>query len=117
VPTLPRPPAAQQQRTTHEDVRQQIDTLLEEYTDAQAAHMLNERGLRTGAGDTFDSNSIHWAHFAHKLESREQRLLEDGWKPAQQIACTLGVKRTMLGRWRRQGPIQARICNDCGKWL
>jgi hypothetical protein len=98
-------------------VRQQIDTLLEEYTDAQAAHMLNERGLRTGAGDTFDSNSIHWVRFAHKLESLKQRLLENGWQAAKQIACTLGVKRTTHGRWRRQGRIQARICNDRGEWL
>ena len=30
------------------DVRQQIDRLLDEYTDAQVAHVLNERGLRTG---------------------------------------------------------------------
>ena len=115
--TLPRRLTAQQQRATHEDVRRQIDTLREEYTDAQAAHMLNERGLRTGAGDPFDSKSIHWVRFAHKLESLKQRLLENGWQAAKQIACTLGVKRTTLGRWRRQGRIQARICNDRGEWL
>ena len=79
--------------------------------------MLNERGLRTGAGDAFDSSSIHWVRFAHKLKSLKQRLLEDGWQTAQQIACTLGVKRTTLGRWRQQGRIQARICNDRGEWL
>jgi DNA invertase Pin-like site-specific DNA recombinase len=115
--TLPRPLTAQQLRATHDDVRQQIDTLLDEYTDAQAAHMLNERGLRTGAGDAFDSSSIHWVRFAHKLKSLKQRLLEDGWQTTKQIACTLGVKRTTLGRWRQQGRIQARICNDRGEWL
>jgi len=35
--SLPRPLTAQQLRVTHEDVRRQIDTLLDEYTDAQAA--------------------------------------------------------------------------------
>ena len=54
--TLPRPLTAQQLRATHADVRQQIDALLDEYTDAQVAHILNERGLRTGAGDAFDSS-------------------------------------------------------------
>ena len=44
-------------------------------------------------------------------------MLEDGWQTATQIACTLGVKRTTLGRWRQQGRIQARICNDRGEWL
>ena len=52
--TVPRPLTAQQLRATHDDVRQQIDALLDAYTDAQVAHILNERGLRTGAGDAFD---------------------------------------------------------------
>ena len=56
--TLPRPLTAQQLRATHDDVRQQIDALLDEYTDAQVARSLNERGLRTGAGDPFDTVSV-----------------------------------------------------------
>lgn len=47
--TLPRPLTAQQLRATHPDVRREIDRLLDEYTDAQVAHLLNERGMRTGA--------------------------------------------------------------------
>ena len=58
--TLLRPLTAQQQRATHEDVRRQIDTLLDDYTDAQVAHTLNERGLHTGAGEVFDSASVSW---------------------------------------------------------
>ncbi len=115
--SLPRPLTAQQLRVTHEDVRRQIDTLLDEYTDAQAAHVLNERGVRTGAGDSFDSASIHWVRFAHKLKSLRQRLLEDGWLTGKQITATLGVKRTTLGRWRQIGRITARLCNDRGEWL
>jgi hypothetical protein len=54
--------------------------------------------------------------FAHKLKSLKQRLLEDGWQTAKQIACTLAVKRTTLRRWRQQGRILARIGNDRGEW-
>ena len=72
--TLPRPLTAQQLRATHEDVRQQIDALLDEYTDAQVAHMLNERGLRTGAGEAFDSASIQWVRFSHKIKSLKTAL-------------------------------------------
>jgi hypothetical protein len=115
--SLPRPLTAQQLRVTHENVRQQIDTLLDEYTDAQAAHRLNERGLRTGAGDAFDSASIHWVRFSHKLKSLRQRLLDAGWLTGKQITSKLGVKRTTLGRWRQTARIQARICNDRGEWL
>src|SRR5438552_16662280 len=44
--TVPRPLTAQQLRATHEPVRRQIDALMDEYTVAQVARMLNERGLR-----------------------------------------------------------------------
>jgi len=115
--SLPRPLTAQQRRVTHDDVRRQIDTLLDEYTDAQAAHRLNERGMRTGAGDAFDSSSIHWVRFSHKLKSLRERLLDAGWLTGKQITAKLGVTRTALGRWRQAGRIQARICNDRGEWL
>jgi len=115
--TLPRPLTAQQLRVTHDDVRRQIDTLLDEYTDAQVATMLNERGLRTGAADAFDPKRIQWVRYSHKLKSLRQRLLDVGWLTGKQSASKLGVKRTTLGRWRQTGRIKARICNDRGEWL
>jgi DNA invertase Pin-like site-specific DNA recombinase len=115
--TLPRPLTAQQLRATRDDVRQQIDALLDDYTDAQVAHVLNERALRTGAGDAFDGDSVKWVRFAHKLKSLKQRLLESGWSTSRQMSSRLGVTRSTLGRWRQTGRIQARICNDHGEWL
>ncbi len=114
---LPRPLTAQQLRATHDDVRQQIDTLLDEYTDAQVVNVLNERGLRTGAGDAFGTDSIRWVRYAHKLKSLKQRLLDAGWMTGRQTAAKLAVKRTTLGRWRATGRIKARICSDLGEWL
>jgi len=115
--TLPRPLTAQQLRTTHPEVRQQIDALLDEYTDAQVAHRLNERGLRTGAGDVFDSTSVKWVRFSAKLKSLKERLLEAGMLTRRQTCATLAVSRTKLGRWRQEGRVKARICNDLGEWL
>lgn len=115
--TLPRPLTAQQMRATHADVRQQIDALLDEYTDAQVAHLLNERGLRTGAGEAFDSTSVQWVRFSAKLKSLKERLLDAGMLTRRQICATLGISRTELGRWRQQGRVTARICNDVGEWL
>ena len=34
-----------------------------------------------------------------------------------QIAAQLGVRRTTIGRWRREGRLEARICNEMGQWL
>ena len=115
--SLPRPLTAQQLRVTHEEVRQQIDTLLDEYTDAQTAHRLNQRGLHTGVGQAFDSASIQWVRYSHKIKSLQQRLLEAGWLTGKQIGAKLGVKRGTLGHWRKTGRIKARICNDGGEWL
>ena len=115
--TLPRPLTAYQLRATHPDVRQQIDALLGEYTDAQVAHILNERGLRTGAGDDFDTASVKWVRFAAKLPSFRERLLAAGMLTMRQLVDKLGVNRTTIGRWRVQGLIQARICSERGEWL
>ena len=115
--TLPRPLTAQQLRATHADVRQEIDRLLDEYTDAQVAHLLNERGLSTGAGAAFDPMSVQWVRFSAKLKSLKERLLEAGMLTSRQLCAELGIARTTLTRWRQQGRIQARICNDRGEWL
>jgi len=115
--TLPRPLNAPQRRATHEDVRQEIDAMLDEYTDAQVANTLNQRGLRTGTGDAFDPVSVQWVRFSHKLKSLKERLLAAGWLTRRQIAAQLGVRRTTLSRWRADGRIKGRICNDHGEWL
>jgi hypothetical protein len=114
---LPRPLTAQQLRATHADVRREIDRLLDEYTDAQVAHLLNERGLSTGAGAAFDPMSVQWVRFSAKLKSLKERLLEAGMVTRRQLCAELGIGRTTLTRWRQQGRIQARICNDRGEWL
>lgn len=115
--TLPRPLTAQQLRATHDDVRQQIDVLLDDYTDAQVAHILNERGLRTGAGDAFDPANVQWVRFSVKLKSLKERLLGAGMLTSKQVSAKLGISRTTIGRLRREGQLKARICNDHGEWL
>jgi DNA invertase Pin-like site-specific DNA recombinase len=58
--TLPRPLTAFELRTTDPEARKQIAVLVDEYTDAQVAHILNERGLRTGSGVPFDEAAVQW---------------------------------------------------------
>jgi len=115
--TLPRPLTAQQLRATRPEVRQQIDGLLDEYTDAQVAHILNERGLRTGADDAFDAVSVQWVRVTAKLPSLKERLLAAGMLTTRQLGEKLGVKRSTIGRWRAQGLVESRICNELGEWL
>jgi len=104
-------------RATHDDVRHQIDVLLDEYTDAQVARILNDRGLRTGAGDPFDTSSIQWVRFSAKIKSLKERLLDAGMLTVKQISAQLGVHRTTIKNLRVQGRLKARICNEHGEWL
>src|SRR5216117_2809087 len=115
--TVPRPLTAQQLRATHEDVRQHMDLLLDEYTDAQVARILNYRGMRTGAGDAFATVSIKWVRYSAKIKSLKERLLDAGWLTVEQVSDKLGLSRTSIGKLRVQGKLQARICNDHGQWL
>jgi DNA invertase Pin-like site-specific DNA recombinase len=115
--TLPRPLTAWELRATSAEARQHMNALLDEYTDAQAAAVLNERGLRTGAGEAFDSVSVQWVRSSAGLTSFKERLIAAGMLTGQQIAAQLGVRRTTIGRWRREGRLTARICNEMGEWL
>jgi len=92
-------------------------SLLNEYTDAQVARILNERGMRTGAGDAFATESIKWVRYSAKIKSLKERLLEAGWLTVEQVSAKLGLGRTSIGKLRLQGKLQARICNDHGQWL
>lgn len=115
--TLPRPRLPFEQRATNPEVRSLIDQLLGDYTDASVAHILNERGLRTGAGEDFDGVSVQWVRSTAGFKSLKERLLEAGMQTARQLGQTLGVSRNTLRRWHLDGRIQGRICNDHGQWL
>jgi DNA invertase Pin-like site-specific DNA recombinase len=115
--TLPRPLTAQQMRATHEDVRRHIERMLDEYTDAQVARILNERGMRTGAGDAFNTASVRWVRYSTKIKSLKERLIEAGWLTVKQVTAKFGLTRDTLSKRRLQGQIPARLCNDHGQWL
>ena len=104
-------------RATHQDVLQNIDRLLDEYTDAKVAHILNERGMRTGAGDAFDTVSVKWVRYSAKIKSLKERLLEEGWLTVKQVSARLGIDRGTINKRRLQGQIKARLCNDHGQWV
>ena len=94
-----------------------MDALLDEYTDAQAARILNDRGLRTGAGDAFDTVSIKWVRYSGKIKGLKERLLDAGWLTVDQVSTKMGLSRSSIGKLRVQGKLKGRICNDHGQWL
>jgi hypothetical protein len=115
--TLPLPLNAWQGRTTPPHVVAQVDELLADHTDAEVASILNQRGVRTGADAPFTSDAVKWARSAHDLKSLKERLQEQGWITAPNLAAELGVHRSTLTKWLQRGLLHGRVCNDAGDWL
>ena len=108
--TLPRPLTAWELRATSADARQQMNALLDEYTDAQVATILNERGLRTGAGEAFDAVSVQWVRSsaglttgtASKLPLRRLSVQRD---PAWSSCCVQERRIGQDSRWKRRSDV------------
>jgi DNA invertase Pin-like site-specific DNA recombinase len=115
--SLPLPLNAWQGRTTSPAVVTEIDALLEQYTDGEVASILNQRGLETGAGAPFSSQSIRWVRHAAGLKSLRQRLRAAGWLTTQELSAKLGVHYGTVKEWRRKGLIHGRPSRDRGGWL
>jgi hypothetical protein len=65
---------------------------------------------------------IEWFGDNAELAAELGQLVRRGVKGASaglptQIAAQLGVRRTTIGRWRREGRLEERICNEMGQWL
>jgi DNA invertase Pin-like site-specific DNA recombinase len=96
---------------------QLIDTLLNEATDQQVAAILNERGLRTGKGNVYQSNIIKHIRLDYGLKSRFERLREMGKLTAQEMANLLGINKQTVERWRKAGLLHGYLGDDRGIYL
>ena len=111
------PQNAWQQLKTPDDTLAQIDALLENHTDQETVALLNQSGLRTGAGKPFTLTRLRWLRFARGSKSHKQHLQEKGMLTTKEIASLLEVCPTTVKNWRRKGILQARRCADKTEWL
>ena len=70
---------------------------------ARATHILNERGLHTGAGEAFDAVAVQWVRFTAKLPSLKQRLITAGMLTTRQLG------ELLLNHGDLVNAVQARI--------
>jgi len=110
--SLPRPKRAWEIHRTHPDIVDEIDRLLDRHTDGEVAKLLNERGLMSGVGRSFDRISVQRHRRLYKLKSRYQRLRDTGMLTVDEMAQRLQVHRTCIGTWRRQGLLRGIPYND-----
>lgn len=115
--TVPRPKTALELWKTPPEVVAEIDRLLDHHTAGQTAHILNERGLRSGKGLRFDSLLVRRIRSDYGLKSRHGRLREAGKLTVEEMAARLNVTPRTVNKWRRHGLLRAHPYNDGNRHL
>lgn len=104
-------------RHTAPEVIQRIDELLNEYTYGEIATRLNEEGLTSGEGKSFDGSLVERLKNAYKLKSRYNRLRERGLLSGPEMGRLLGITVGTVISWREHGLIRGYRVNDRNSYL
>lgn len=109
---LPIPPNYFMSRKTNEKVVKEIDSLLNEYKDSEIASILNKKGLLTGDGLPFNTQSIIRIRWNYKLKSRRARLREKGLLNRKEMLQLLGIGNDTLQRLKDNKIISIKEYGD-----
>jgi len=115
--TVPPPLPVTVLRRTEQAVVDEINTLLNMYTDAQVAERLNALGRRSFDGKPFHKLMIASIRRHHGLIDRYTRLRTRGWLTGEELAARWGVCIDTLEHWRDRGLVPAELYNDRSQYL
>jgi hypothetical protein len=100
-----------------------VDELLDEYTYAEIADILNERGLRPGGAaragrenDRYSAQTVAYLAKSRGMISRYDRLRARGMLTKTELAEQLGIHPHTLARWAEHG-IVTKIAYNSHAWL
>jgi len=110
--TLPLAQPAWQLRQTAPQVIADIDHLLDDYTDAEIAQILNKRGHASGEGKPFHATIVQRLYRNYDLKSRYDRMRDAGMLTLKEMAALLGVTTGTVKQWRNHGLLSAKVYND-----
>jgi hypothetical protein len=114
---LPLPLRAGDLRKTDDAVVQEVDRLLDDFTEGEIALMLNEKDMRTGTGNSFTEISVQRVRRAYHLRSRFDRLRDRGLLTLGEMAVKVGVTTSTIKHWNARGLLSAYRYNDKGESL
>lgn len=114
---IPLPKTCIELRTTDAAIVKEIDALLDTYTDAEIADLLNERGVRTATLQPFTRITVIRLRTAYGLNSRRTRLLKAGLLTPEDVARRYNLRLSTVHQWRRRGLLRAHPINDKGEYL
>ena len=97
----------------------EIDRLLDDHTEGEVAAILNEKGLVSGWGRSFDGRRVRVTRRLYNLKSRYARLQEAGFLKLREAAKKLGICRWTVKERRAAGklPMEVRKLNDTGEYM
>jgi len=88
---------------TRPEIIAEIDRLLDHHAESEIARILNERGWRAGGGGPFGLRLINRLRRNYGLKKRQQRLREQGWLTAREMAALIGGPWKRIKYWRGVG--------------
>ncbi len=115
--TLPLPQPSWQLRKTDQTVIDEIDRLLDHYTDSEIAERLNAQGLHSGCEQSFHARMIARLRKAYHLKSRYERLRAAGMLNQEEIAQRLNIHPSTVKQWRQQGKLKAHAYSARSDYL
>ncbi len=114
---IPPPLPAWALRKTSPEVVAEVDRLLDDYTEAQIARLLTERGFRSGTGQAINPMMVSRVRQRYRLAPRYQRLRDRGLLTMAEVARTFGICLATAKVWRRAGLLRAHAYNDKPQYL
>jgi hypothetical protein len=111
---LPLPLSAPDLRRTDPAVIAELDRLLDEHTDAEAAERLNATGLQPGVAARFNAAIVIHLRRKHGLADRFTRLRARGLLTLPEISELLGADADTVKVWARKGRIPSELARDNG---
>jgi DNA invertase Pin-like site-specific DNA recombinase len=114
---LPAPLLAWELNRTSKTLIDQIDTLLDEHTDAEIADILNSQGKTSATGLMFRPVVVGTIRRRAGLKSRYERLREQDLLTLHEAATKLHISTKTLRQWADDGIIKTYRFNDRNSYL
>jgi DNA invertase Pin-like site-specific DNA recombinase len=115
--TLPALQNSWQSWTTPPEVIAEMDRLLDDHTDHQVSVILNQRGFRSGKGESFSARIVARLRKAYELPDRYTRLRAKGLLTVAEMAAKLGVCTDTIKQWRAAGLLTAYAYSEKPEFL
>jgi DNA invertase Pin-like site-specific DNA recombinase/DNA-binding transcriptional regulator YiaG len=113
---LPPPPNAWQLRQTGPNTLHELDRLLDEHPDGEAAQLLNTAGYRS-EGKPFTARRVLAIRKGNNLPSHADRLRAKGLLTLPEVAERLGVHTATIKAWNHAGLLPSHRANDRNEQL